>query len=214
MTRVIPPIVDTARFDAAREWPCPYPADGFDGMRILSVSNVNPVKDHGLLVRVAHEMNVRGRGAQCRFYVAGTIFENHRAYYEGLRTLAAQLGVDNVVFLGAREDVPALLRHAHVFMCTSKHESGPMVVWEALSMGLPVLSTDVGDVRELFEAHRCGLVAGGREPRELADLLERLIDRPDEAAAMAGNGRETAMLLDVHHAAAQHAACYRELAAC
>src|SRR4029079_1162079 len=101
-----------------------------------------------------------------------------------------------------------------IFVCTSKHESGPTVVCEALSMAKPVLSTDVGDVRELFEEHRCGLVGSTREPQELADLLERLIDPSGEAAALAANGRAAATLMDIHHAAAQHAACYRELAGC
>jgi glycosyltransferase involved in cell wall biosynthesis len=211
---VIPPPVDTARFDPSRHHPSPYPDDGFEGIRVLTVGNVNAVKDHGLLIRMAHEMNARGRGTRVRFYVAGTVFDNQRAFYEGLLGLAANLGVQNVEFLGAREDVPALMRHAHVFVCTSLHETGPMVVWEALSMALPVLSTDVGDVRELFEAHRCGLVAGSREPAELADLLERITDRPDETAAMASRGRAAAALLDVDHAAARHAACYREVAGC
>lgn len=212
--KLIPPIVDTTRFDPARDWPNPYPADGFDGVRVLSVSNVNPVKDHELLIRLAHEMNTRGRAAACRFYVAGTILDNHRAYYERLRALAAGLRADNVIFLGTRDDVPALLKHADVFVCTSRHESGPMVVWEALSMATPVLSTDVGDVREIFEAHGCGLVAHGRDPGELADLLERLIDRSDDAAVMARNGRMAAALLDVRHAAERHAECYRELTRC
>lgn len=214
IARVIPPPVDTARFDPAIDHPDPYPDEGFDVVRVLSVGNLNPVKDHALLIRVAHEMNARGREARLRFYVAGAVLDSQRRYYDGLRTLAAELHVGNLQFLGARDDVPALMRHAHVFICTSQHETGPMVVWEALSMALPVISTDVGDVRELFEAHRCGLVASGRDPRALADLLERVVDRPDEAAAMAQNGRAAAESLDVRHAAERHAACYREVAGC
>lgn len=211
-TWVIAPPVDIARFDPRQECPCPYPDDGFSGSRVLVVGNVNPVKDHGLVIRLAHEMNARGRGDRFRFYVAGSIFENQQAYYKSLLALASELSVGNVMFLGVRQDVPALLRHAHVFVCTSQHETGPMVVWEALSMEKPVLSTDVGDVRELFEAYRCGIVADSRDPRELADLLGGLVDQPEETAAMARRGRAAAALLDVHHAAASHAACYRELA--
>jgi glycosyltransferase involved in cell wall biosynthesis len=213
-TWVIAPPVDTARFDPALDVPCPYPDAGFDGVRVLSVGNVNPVKDHELFIRLAHELNVRGHGDRLRFYVAGTIFDNQRPYYEKLQRLAARLNVGNLLFLGARQDVPALMRHADIFVCTSRHESGPTVVCEALSMAKPVMSTDVGDVRELFETHQCGLVAATREPQELADLLERLIDPSNETAAMVANGRAAATLMDIHHAAAQHAACYRELAGC
>jgi len=86
-----------------------------------------------------------------------------------------------------------------------------MTLWEALSMAKPVLSTDVGDVRDLLAEHQCGLVANGRDPSELTDLLEQLIDRTGEAAAMARNGRRAAEMLDVRQAAAKHAACYREV---
>ena len=33
-----------------------------------------------------------------------------------------------------------------VYICTSKAESSPLSVWEALSKGIPIVSTDVGDV--------------------------------------------------------------------
>src|SRR4029078_5913912 len=77
-TWVIAPPVDTASFDPALDTPSPYPDAGFEGVRVLSVGNVNPGKDHEPFHRLAHEMNVRGHGARLRFYVAGTIFENQR----------------------------------------------------------------------------------------------------------------------------------------
>ena len=203
---MIPPPVDTARFDPALDVPCPYPDSDFEGVRVLSVGNVNPVKDHELFIRLAHELNVRGRGARLRFYVAGTIFENQRPYYEELQALAARLKVENLLFLGARQDVPALMRHADIFVCTSKHESGPTVVCEALSMAKPVLSTDVGTCGS---CSRVPGVACGFQPGAGAGGSARAADRPvGEAAAMVENGRATATLMDIHHAA-QHAACYR-----
>jgi glycosyltransferase involved in cell wall biosynthesis len=214
VARVIPPPVDTARFDPAIAWPNPYPDDDVDRVRVLSVGNINPVKDHGLLIRIAHEINARGRGARFRFYIAGTVFDNQRPYSDSLRALAEALGVSNLQFLGAREDVPALMRHAQLFVCTSQHETGPMVVWEALAMTLPVVSTDVGDLRDLFDAHGCGLVADGRDPAELADLLERVADDAALRAAMGKRGRAAADELDVRHAAERHSECYRKVARC
>ncbi len=142
----------------------------------------------GCFVRVAHEMNVRGRGARCRFYVAGTIFENHRAYYEGLCALAARLDVDNVA-LPRREGgrAGASATRARLRLHVEARDRARWLSGKRCRWAMPVLSTDVGDVRELFEAHRCGLVAGGREPRELADSA-RTTHRPTRRGG--GDGRE------------------------
>lgn len=59
---------------------------------------------------------------------------------------AAEIGADWAHFLGLRSDVPALLHHADLMLLPSRSDAMPMVVLEAMSLGLPVLATDVGDV--------------------------------------------------------------------
>jgi glycosyltransferase involved in cell wall biosynthesis len=62
-----------------------------------------------------------------------------------LRARAAELGVD-ALFLGRRDDVPALLRAAAVFVLPSRWEGQPLVLQEALRAGIPVVATLVGGV--------------------------------------------------------------------
>lgn len=209
---LIPAPVDTAWFSPGHEPENPYPDPDFTGVRVLAVGNVNPTKNHELLVRIAAELNSGASGRPVRYYVAGEILDNHRAYHRGLLAAAERLGVDNLVFLGGRTDVRALLQHADLVVCTSTNEASPIFVWEAMAMARPVVSTDVGDVKAVFESWRCGLIGPHDNVRELAGLVLRLIGSPDERAEMGRRGRAAAVeLFDVDRCAAKHGACYREL---
>src|SRR5262249_54860038 len=126
--------VDTASFRPGLTASNPFPDPDFDGVRVLAVGNVNPVKNHELLIRVAAELDRAAPACNVRYYVAGAIFENHGKYHRRLLESAARLGVRNLVFLGARSDVPALLAHADLVACTSVSEGSPIFVWEALAM--------------------------------------------------------------------------------
>jgi len=67
-------------------------------------------------------------------------------------------------------DVPVWLNASDVLLLTSRHEGSPTVVKEALACGLPVVSTDVGDVAERIEGiEGCHLAKS--DPADLAAKL-------------------------------------------
>ena len=75
----------------------------------------------------------------------------------------------------ARDEVTLLMCAADAFLMTSFTEGSPQVIKEAIACGCPIVSTDVGDVRERTSGVEGCYVANTREPKELADLLQKAI---------------------------------------
>ena len=86
---------------------------------------------------------------------------------------------DNVVLLElrgySREEVTLLMCAADALLMTSFSEGSPQVIKEALACGCPIVSVDVGDVRERVSGVAGCFVAETFKPEELADLLRQAI---------------------------------------
>src|SRR5262245_35162662 len=107
-----------------------------------------------------------------------------------LRARATALGVDGAcVFTGARADVPDLLAALDVVTLPSRSEGLPFVLLEAMAVGRPVVATAVGGNVEAVEDRVTGLLVPPEDPPALAGALLRLLECPEEAAAMGARGR-------------------------
>lgn len=75
----------------------------------------------------------------------------------------------------SREEVTLLMCAADVFLMTSVSEGSPQVIKEALACGCPIVSVDVGDVKERIEGVDGCYVAQSVEAKELATLLQKAL---------------------------------------
>ena len=93
-----------------------------------------------------------------------------------------QYGINEKVhFFGAlpQDKVAEIMRISDVFLLTSAFEGMPLSVLEALGCGLPVASTDAGEVRRVVKNEFSGLVTSERRPDMLGDaVLELLNNKP------------------------------------
>lgn len=73
----------------------------------------------------------------------------------------------------SRDEVTLLMCGTDAFLMTSYMEGSPQVIKEAMACGCPIVSVDVGDLKErVGEVEGC-FVADTRNPEELADLLRK-----------------------------------------
>jgi L-malate glycosyltransferase len=90
---------------------------------------------------------------------------------QNLQLLSRELNID-VTFMDAVNpgSLAEILNCADVFSLTSLYESGPLTVLESLACGIPVVTTDVGRVREFITTRICGTIVK-RDEREFANAI-------------------------------------------
>ena len=110
---------------------------------------------------------------------------------EALRDRAGQLGIAaSVHFLGATSDPLSVIAGAQVFAMSSLAEAFPYVMLEAMSVGCPIVSTDVGGVGEAITSGEEGLLVAPGDPIALGDALALLLDDPALAARLGARARQ------------------------
>lgn len=87
----------------------------------------------------------------------------------------------NVTFLDPiqQENIAELLQSMDAFLLTSNYEGMPMSVLESLGCGVPVVSTNVGEVSRVLKNGFNGEVNDGFEPKEIAEKLVNVLNNPD-----------------------------------
>tara|TARA_B100002019_G_scaffold279126_1_gene280667 strand:- start:3479 stop:4621 length:1143 start_codon:yes stop_codon:yes gene_type:complete len=95
--------------------------------------------------------------------------------YQEINNLAIELGIEkNIVFMNRVEEPFLYFEHFDLLLQTSKHESFPNSIVEALSKNLYVVSTDVGDVQILLDNKR-GSILTNDDPQIIADTIKEKI---------------------------------------
>jgi glycosyltransferase involved in cell wall biosynthesis len=85
-----------------------------------------------------------------------------------------------IVFTGA-VDSPTLMREfqeCDLLVLPSLGESAPLVISQAMCLGLPVVATRVGGIPEMVEHGLTGMLVPPGESEPLADALMQLLDDP------------------------------------
>jgi glycosyltransferase involved in cell wall biosynthesis len=85
------------------------------------------------------------------------------------------LNLNNVCLLGFVEDVSLLLNNSDIFLLTSKFESFPLSILEALSFGLPVIATNTGGIYEMVQNNKNGYLIDFNNDNQLLNSMCDLI---------------------------------------
>jgi L-malate glycosyltransferase len=152
--------------------------------KVIVVANLRPEKGHDVLLDAAVEVLRRFPDAHIECVGSGPLLESLIARADARAMLHA------VTFLGQRDDVPARLADADLFVLPSRSEAFPNAVLEAMAAGLPIVASGVGGILELIDDDRTGLLVPAGEPQPLADRICRLMADPALAARLGDAARE------------------------
>lgn len=154
----------------------------------MAVAAYRPEKDlPGMLrafARVRSSARTEGRTVALRVAGGG---EPDDAWFRLLAELELD---DDVAWAGTRDDIPAFLQASDAVVLSSKYEGLPNAVLEGLAAGKPVVSTDVGGVRELLEDGVSGALVPPGDHEALAREMWALMRLdPARRAEMGAAGR-------------------------
>lgn len=134
--------------------------------KIVVVCRMEPEKNLFFLLDVFKRMNENNKKIFFLMIGSGSLELS-------LKKKADDLALSNVFFLGdvINEEVIDILKQSDVLALASLFEGSPTVVKEALIAGIPIVSTDVGDVKDvLSKVDNGGFIA----KNELDDFAEKL----------------------------------------
>jgi glycosyltransferase involved in cell wall biosynthesis len=139
-------------------------------VELINVGNLLPVKGQDILIKaitiIFHE---RGRkDIRCRIFGDGT--EKAK-----LEALIKENGLQNIVTMMGwqpHEEIMKQLSNSDIFLMPSLKEGSPLVLFEALGCGLPVIASNVGGIPEIINDKRYGLLVSPENPEELAMAIE------------------------------------------
>ena len=129
-------------------------------------------------------------GMDCRFLIVGDGPEGGT-----LRSQVNKMGIgDRFEFVKfvSKERIPNLYKKAQLLLLTSTWETGPIVVWEAMAAGLPVVTSRyIGCGREgaLVDGMNCLMFDVG-DVSDAANQIRRLMGNPDLCRQLARSGVE------------------------
>jgi glycosyltransferase involved in cell wall biosynthesis len=118
---------------------------------------------------------------------------NAEGYPREIRNLIDHLGLwDRVHLENHRPDVAVLLRRCDVFVLPTLGDARPRSIIEAMSLGLPVVSTDVGGIPTLIQDGVSGILVPPSDPAALSAALDRLARSPELRKRLGEAGRARA----------------------
>lgn len=194
----------------ALDQPIPFPSSG-SNFRMANVARFESAwKGQAKLVAMLAQPQWRERNWELSLFGEG-----RDADY--LRQCVAFYGLDGKVFFrGYIRDVREIWASHHVMVAPSAGEGMSLAMLEAMMCGRPVITTEVGGVKECVEPGVTGFVGGRGSDRLFADALEAAWSRRAHWQAMGQKAHDRAkeiarvepggMLLDILHEVADKSA--------
>lgn len=128
-------------------------AEWFQGSYVfLTIGRLSPEKDHAKLIEAFH--GVHKAYANARLMIVG---DGPLSY--DLKRQVEAMGLQGAVCMAGQRSNPfPLMRAADCFVLSSNHEGQPMVLLEAMVMGMPIVATDIEGNRGVLEGGAAALV--------------------------------------------------------
>ena len=183
------------------------------GYQTSLIPNIIPIEEYGFKERTKIQPNILFVRAFAKIYnpkmAIQVLFEIQKQYPEaklcmigpdrdgslkGTKALVKELKLeDSVEFTGVltKKEWHKKSEYYDVFINTTNVDNTPISVIEAMALGLPIVSTDVGGLPYLISNNTDGILVPKKNPNQMASAILKLIEENNQTLAI--NAREKAM---------------------
>jgi colanic acid/amylovoran biosynthesis glycosyltransferase len=155
-------------------------------LELVCTGRLVAAKGHHILIEALALLQERGIMLHTTLIGAGP-------QRESLQALVAERGLgESVVFTSALSHAATLehVRRADIFTLASFAEGIPVALMEAMSLGVPCVSTTIAGIPELIRSGQDGLLVAPANVNALADALEALAVDPALRKQLGSSGRQ------------------------
>ncbi len=138
---------------------------------LISAGDLVERKNYSVALRAIAETGLKN----LKYCICGT-----GPLMDRLRQEATDLGIeDQVLFLGFRSDVKALLKISDLFLFTTKQEGLPRSMMEAMASGLPCIVSRIRGNTDLIEEGKGGFLCDPADADGFAGAIRQLCGHPE-----------------------------------
>jgi glycosyltransferase involved in cell wall biosynthesis len=166
----------------------------FEKREIFSIGailRVVPIKDVKMMIKGFRVALRKLRNT--KLYLIGPVDENPE-YYEECVQMVKSLEMEDYVEFTGKVNVADYYKFLDLLLLTSISEGQPLSILEGLSAGIPFISTDVGNCREILtgktEIGEAGVIIPLTSYVDLADSLVKMYHSRDRLKEMGENGKK------------------------
>ena len=137
---------------------------------ITTVASLVPVKGLEYFIEAADK--IYNKKKDLNFVIAGPEISSQKRYSKKIKLMLKNKSY--IKFIGMCENIPELLANSDLFICSSVSEAGPMTVYEAMSMKVPVITTDVGASNQIIKNFESGIIVPSKNSLEIYLAIDKL----------------------------------------
>lgn len=155
------------------------------------LARFSPGKGHEEFILAARKLSEKF-SSLC-FLIVGEASRGEEEYAASVKKMAAESGLNNIIFTGFRGDIPEVLASLDIFVFPSHSEAFGIALVEAMSMGLPSVCSNSDGVLDITVDGETGFFFEKKNAADLAEKLERLIESPELRHTLGNNARKRAI---------------------
>lgn len=150
---------------------------------ITMIANFKKQKDYPTMIRA---LALLKKDIDFCFLAVGTGLKFEDVTHK-IKKLVKSFKLDNVKFLGFRDDIPEILAITDIWVSSTLYEGHSNSLLEAMAMKKPIITTDIEENTEIVRHSKEALVVPTKSPIDLAKSIKKLINNNNLSQKLATN---------------------------